>query len=153
MEWPAQPQSVPCPPPHSHQHPEMPPPQTDADPPGENHTASLFQAPSATTPSISPHVRTQPRAVPSPVPLLSPHLPDCFHLCQVPAAQSHPAPAPVGVVHLLSWHPGLGPPVRRDGDAILPTWGARGQQGEGGRRTPNSPPTPPHIQPHQRGDG
>jgi len=65
------------------------------------------------------------------------YLPHGLHLREVPPAEPHPAPSPVGVVHLLSWHPGLGLAVRRDGDAVLPALERRGHLGEGRRRAPH----------------
>lgn len=65
------------------------------------------------------------------------YLPHGLHLCQVPPAKTHPAPSPVGVVHLLSWHPGLGLAVWWDGDAIFPALERRKHLGEGGRRAPH----------------
>lgn len=70
---------------------------------------------------------------PTPAPSYLPH---GLHLRQVPPAQPHPAPAPVGVVHLLGRHPGLGLAVRRDGDAVFPALGRRGHLGERGESAP-----------------
>lgn len=65
-------------------------------------------------------------------PLFSPspaYLPHGLHLRQVPPAEPYPAPPPVGVVHLLGRHPGLGLAVRGDGDAVLPALGTKGTRG------------------------
>ena len=51
------------------------------------------------------------------------HLSQRLRLLHVAPSQSDPAPAPVGVVHLLSGDPGFGPAVGGDGEAVLPAWG------------------------------
>lgn len=116
---------------------KRPPPLGDVDPPGANHRGP--KAP----PGSKGRGRGRGRGRELLPPPFSPgpaYLPHGLHLCQVPPAEPYPAPPPVGVVHLLGRHPGLGFAVRGDGDAIFPALGTK--KGHAGEEATNHHPPP-----------